>query len=73
MKLKSLVTGATGFIGSHLVEFLLQKGLEVRCLLRNPDQLGWLKDLSVQIVKGDCLEQSSLIAAVQGMDYVFHL
>lgn len=71
--MRSLVTGATGFIGSHLVEFLLQKGMEVRCLLRHPDQLGWLKGLPIQIIKGDCLEKSSLIAAVQGMDYVFHL
>lgn len=68
-----LVTGATGFIGSHLVEALVQQGAQVRCLVRNTSPLGWIKDLPVEFVVGDCRDQQSLRQAVQDVDLVFHL
>ena len=71
--LKALVTGATGFIGSHLVEALVQRGAQVRCLVRNKSQLGWIKDLPVEFVVGDCQDKQSLQQAVQDVDQVFHL
>jgi nucleoside-diphosphate-sugar epimerase len=71
--LKALVTGATGFIGSHLVEALVQQGTQVRCLVRNTSQLGWIKDLPVEFVVGDCREKASLQQAVQDVEQVFHL
>jgi len=71
--LKALVTGATGFIGSHLVEALVQQGAQVRCLVRNTSQLGWVKDLPVEFVVGDCREKASLQQAVQDVEQVFHL
>lgn len=71
--MKALVTGATGFIGSHLVEALVQQGAQVRCLVRNTSQLGWVKDLPVELVVGDCREKASLQQAVQGVEQVFHL
>lgn len=71
--MKALVTGATGFIGSHLVEALLQRGTHVRCLVRNKNHLGWVKDCSVEYVIGDCREKKSLKQAVQNVDQVFHL
>ena len=71
--MKALVTGATGFIGSHLVEALVQQGVQVRCLVRNTNQLGWVKDLPVEFVVGDCREKASLQQAVQDVDQVFHL
>ena len=67
------MTGATGFIGSHLVEALVQQGAQVRCLVRNTSQLEWIKDLPVELVVGDCREKNSLKQAVQGVDQVFHL
>jgi nucleoside-diphosphate-sugar epimerase len=71
--LKSLVTGATGFIGSHLVEALLQKGVQVRCLVRKGGDLKWLKGLPIEIILGDCSDKTSLEKAVKGVDQVFHL
>ncbi len=71
--MKALITGGTGFIGSHLVEALVQRGDQVRCLVRRTSDLKWLKDLSAEYVYGDCCEKNSLIKAVRGVDQVFHL
>lgn len=69
----ALVTGGTGFVGSHLVELLLQKGYSVTCLVRDTKQLRWLRGLNVRILQGDCLHPGPLDAAVQGASFVFHL
>ena len=67
-----LVTGATGFIGSHLVALLLSKGHQVRCLVRKTSNLIWLKDLPVTFVEGDVFDDDALRRAVDGVDYVYH-
>jgi len=67
------VTGANGFIGSHLVDSLIQAGVEVRCLVRRTSDLRWLKALPIETVFGDCVEKSSLTEAVKGVDRVYHL
>lgn len=71
--LKVLVTGGTGFIGSHLIEALVRKGVHVRCLLRKTSDLKWLKGLPLEFVHGDCKDKASLEKAVRGVDWVFHL
>jgi len=71
--LRALVTGATGFIGSHLVEALLKRGDQVRCLVRKTSDLIWLKNLPIELVHGDCNNKASLGEAVKGVDQVFHL
>jgi len=68
-----LVTGATGFIGSHLVEALFQKGVQVRCLIRKTSDLTWLKGLPIELIHGDCNDKASLGEAVKDIDQVFHL
>lgn len=68
----ALVTGATGFIGSHLVDLLLQKKYDVRVLLRNTSKTEWLKDLPVEFVYGDLFDTEALRKAVSGVDYVYH-
>ena len=68
-----MVTGATGFIGSHLAESLLQRGDEVRCLIRKTSDLNWLRKLPIEAVHGDCQDKTSLKEAVKGVDRVFHL
>jgi nucleoside-diphosphate-sugar epimerase len=69
---KALVTGATGFIGSHLVELLLQKKYAVRCLLRTTSSTKWLKNLPVEYAYGDLFDDAALDAAVEGVDVVYH-
>ena len=71
--MKALVTGATGFIGSHLVEALVQRGVRVRCLVRPTSRLKWLEGLPVEFIYGDCQEKDSLRRSVQDVQQVFHL
>lgn len=71
--MKALVTGANGFIGSHLAEELVRRGWEVSCLVRRPRGLGWIESLDVRLVRGDCRDKPTLGPAVEGADCVFHL
>ncbi len=71
--MKALVTGANGFIGSHLVERLLARGAQVRCLVRRTSNLRWLQGLALELVYGSLQEPSTLRPAVEGVDVVFHL
>lgn len=74
-----LVTGAGGFIGSHLTERLVREGAEVRVLLHYNalGSLGWLDSSEVtkdiETIRGDIADRDSVDAAVKGSDIVFHL
>jgi nucleoside-diphosphate-sugar epimerase len=70
---RALVTGATGFIGSHLVERLMRDGVEVRCLVRCPRRAAALRARGATLVAGDVTDPSSLRAAVADADVVHHL
>ena len=73
MNMKTLVTGATGFIGSHLVEELLKRGYSVTCLVRRTSNLQWIDGLNVRLIYGDCAIKESLLNAAADFDYIFHL
>jgi len=70
--MKALVTGANGFIGSHLCEELLARGYEVRGLVRKTSDLVWIKDLKLELAYGDLRDPGSLAAAASGVDVAFH-
>jgi dihydroflavonol-4-reductase len=67
-----LVTGANGFVGSHLVEGLLDKGYQVKCLVRKTSNLKWLSGLEVEYIYGDIAQKDSLKEAVRNVDFIFH-
>jgi dihydroflavonol-4-reductase len=69
----ALVTGATGFIGGHLVEELRRRDWGVRCLVRKASDTRRLESLGFELVRGDYEEQGSLERVVAGADYIFHL
>lgn len=67
-----LITGATGFIGSHIAEYFCQKGLSVTCFVRKGSNLSNIKDLPVKYKFGDIEDLNSLINAFKGADFVVH-
>jgi NAD dependent epimerase/dehydratase len=79
MNTKVLVTGADGFIGSHLVELLLDNGYKVRALAQynSFNYWGWLEDIptnsNLEIITGDIRDPHFCKEIVQGVDLVFHL
>ncbi len=70
---KVFVTGATGFIGSHLVEALLAEGHEVRCLVRPTSNLQWLPQDRVRFFPLNTSDAESFADVLKGVDWVFHL
>lgn len=68
----ALITGGTGFVGSHTVETYLAAGWRVRALIRNPQRLTWLKDLPVELAVGSFSDPDSIRAAVRDADAVVH-
>lgn len=69
----TLVTGAPGFIGSHVVRGLLDQGRKVRAMARPGEDLGNLKDLDLDLCHGDLLDEGSLRSALEGVTHIFHL
>jgi dihydroflavonol-4-reductase len=68
----TLVTGATGFLGSHLTRLLVERGHRVRVLVRPTSRLDAIAGVPCEIVQGDLRDRASLAYAVHGVDRVFH-
>ncbi len=72
-KKMSVVTGANGLVGSHLVDLLIEKGHRVKCIVRKTSNLQWLKDKPVEIIDSGLFDRDSLKGAIEGADYLFHV
>ena len=70
--MNNLVTGATGLLGSHIVERLVRDGERVRCLVRKTSDTDFLDTLDIEKVYGDIRDPDSLGAAFKGIDVVYH-
>jgi nucleoside-diphosphate-sugar epimerase len=68
-----VVTGATGFVGSHLVERLVASGARVRCLVRRTSSLGYLPRAGIELAYGDLAAGEGIDKAVEGASVVFHV
>jgi len=69
----AVVTGANGFVGSHLVDYLLLKNFEVRCIVRKSSNLQWLKGKDVKIYDCGLFDKNGLRAAFKDVNYIFHV
>jgi nucleoside-diphosphate-sugar epimerase len=79
--MRSLVTGATGFIGSILVDHLIKRthkqvdegDSRIYCLVRQTSSLIWLNDLPVELIYGDLFADEALVSVLPEVTHVFHL
>jgi nucleoside-diphosphate-sugar epimerase len=71
--MRALVTGASGFIGPHLVKQLTSNGVSVKCLVRTSSDLRQLERLKPKLVYGDVMDPASLTPAVSECDVVYHV
>lgn len=69
----TLVTGASGFLGSHVARLLVERGERVRVLLRRASNVGLLEGLALERVTGDLRDSASLESAVAGVSTVYHV
>src|ERR1041385_6545659 len=71
--MRVLITGATGFIGSHIAEALHRKGYQLRCLVRRTSDLTWLNKLPIEYHYGDLFDIDALRTAARDVDYIYHV
>ena len=72
MDASCLITGATGFVGGHLAEAAVARGLRVRALVRPGTDAAWLEALGAEIIRGDLSDADAVRRAVDSVEYVFH-
>src|SRR5262249_57003011 len=71
--MKAFITGATGFVGSHVARALAAEGAELRLLARRTSRRENIEDLRAEVAVGDLREPESLKKAMAGCEFVFHV
>lgn len=69
---KVIITGAAGFIGSHITQFFCEKGIDIVCFVKKSSNLQHIKNLPVEISYGDITDFNSLKEAFMNVDFVIH-
>jgi nucleoside-diphosphate-sugar epimerase len=72
-KIISVVTGASGFVGSHLVDKLLSEGHHVKCILRSTSSRRWLEGKPIEIADCGLFDKDALKVVLKDADYVYHV
>jgi nucleoside-diphosphate-sugar epimerase len=71
--MKALVTGATGFVGGHLMDRLLERGDDVTALVRSPTRAADAANRGARLIRGDLSDLAALSEAVAGQDVIYHV
>jgi dihydroflavonol-4-reductase len=71
--MKAFITGATGFVGSHVASALAEQGADLRLLVRSTSRTDNIANLKAETVTGDLREPASLKKAIAGCEFVFHV
>ncbi len=71
--MKAFITGATGFIGSHLAAMLRKRGDQVTCLVRDPAKASNLSAIGATLAKGDVTDRDSMREPMRGAEVVYHV
>lgn len=69
----AVVTGANGFVGSHLVDLLIEKGFIVKCITRKSSNLRWLENKNVEIHDCGLFNIDGLRTVIKDANYIFHV
>ncbi|MFC2103507.1 NAD-dependent epimerase/dehydratase family protein [Bacteroidota bacterium] len=69
----AVVTGSNGFVGSHLVDLLIEEGFAVRCIVRETSSLKWLEGKDIEIFKCGLFDKNGLAEAIKDAEYVYHV
>ena len=69
----AVITGANGFVGSHLVDLLLEKKYKVRCLVRKTSNMRWLEGKDIEVIDTGLLDKEGLRKAFKDASYIFHV
>jgi dihydroflavonol-4-reductase len=73
MEMRLFVTGATGFIGGHLVRQLSESDHSLRCLVRETSDVGGLEEIGAELVTGDLTDRRAIVNGMTGCDAAVHL
>lgn len=71
--MKILVTGATGFVGSHLADRLKDLGHDVKCTVRRNSNLQWIENKGFELIEASLSDKEALKLAVRDVDYIYHV
>jgi dihydroflavonol-4-reductase len=69
----AVITGANGFVGSHLVDLLLDKKYKVRCLVRKTSNMRWLEGKNIETIDTGLFDTQGVRKAFNGASYIFHV
>ena len=70
--MKVLITGATGFIGSHIADQMKEKGADISCIVRKTSNLRWVENKGFNLVEASLSDMESLKKVVKDVDIIFH-
>ncbi len=71
--MRAVITGGTGFLGSHLINQLIKKGYEIACLSRGTTDTSYIESIGVPIIKADITDRENIEKNIKEGDLVFHI